>query len=276
MPQSTAPKFFCFVLMPFEQAFDDTYQLGVKQACAAADAYCERVDEQIFHERILDRIYNQIAKADLIIADMTGRNANVFYEVGYAHGLDKPAVLLTREAADIPFDLKHFPHIVYGNSITTLRDELTKRVQWFMGQERSAERGAFPVELYLADKNLANGEVVYTAEPGFYPKVKLTIENKGATTLGGGSFKIAVLCDERFPECAADGAKTIKLPNQKFLHVLPPLDYLFPGEFETCEFILRHVGVVNSDSQSTVTIRVFTDSGVRDFQLGIREPEEKK
>src|SRR4051812_35028355 len=114
---TTAPKFFCFALMPFSPEFDDIYNYGIKESCKNADAYCERVDEQIYHERILDRIYNQIAKADLIIADMTGRNPNVFYEVGYAHALNKPTILLTQNLEDIPFDLKHFPHIIYDKKI---------------------------------------------------------------------------------------------------------------------------------------------------------------
>ena len=48
---------------------------------------------------------------------MTGRNANVFYEVGYAHALGKIVLLLTKNADDIPFDLKHHQHIVYGGSV---------------------------------------------------------------------------------------------------------------------------------------------------------------
>lgn len=81
------PKPFVFVLMPFSSDFDDAYKLGIKKACKEAGAYAERVDEQIFDEQILERVYNQIAKADLIISDMTGRNPNVFYETGYAHAL---------------------------------------------------------------------------------------------------------------------------------------------------------------------------------------------
>lgn len=76
---TTAPKPFAFVLMPFDDAFNDIYQLGIKEACKEVNIFCERVDEQIFDKgTILDRIYNQITKADIIIADLSGRNPNVF------------------------------------------------------------------------------------------------------------------------------------------------------------------------------------------------------
>ena len=48
---------------------------------------------------------------------MTGRNPNVFYETGYAHALGKHVILLTQEAKDIPFDLKHYQHIIYAKRI---------------------------------------------------------------------------------------------------------------------------------------------------------------
>ncbi len=93
--------------MPFDSSFDDIYKFGIKGAAEDAGAYAERIDEQIFSEGILDRVFNQINKADVIVADMTGRNPNVFYEVGYAHALGKIVLLLTQQADDIPFDLKH-------------------------------------------------------------------------------------------------------------------------------------------------------------------------
>ena len=106
--------------------------MGVKPACEAAGAIAARVDEQIFLESILDRIYSEIERADLIVAEMTDRNPNVFYEAGYAHGLAKPVILLTKTADDIPFDLRHFPHVVHGGHISTLKSELQKRVRWFV------------------------------------------------------------------------------------------------------------------------------------------------
>ena len=136
---STAPKPFVFVLMPFNEDFDDIYKLGIKEAAKEVGAYAERVDEQIFNEGILERIFNQISKADVIVADMTGRNPNVFYEVGYAHALGKIVLLLTQKADDIPFDLKHKQHIVYGNGgskIQSLRSELTPRLNWAINESR--------------------------------------------------------------------------------------------------------------------------------------------
>lgn len=136
---STVPKPFVFVLMPFNEDFDDIYKLGIKEAAKEVGAYAERVDEQIFNEGILERIFNQISKADVIVADMTGRNPNVFYEVGYAHALGKVVLLLTQKADDIPFDLKHKQHIIYGNGgskIQSLRSELTPRLNWAISESR--------------------------------------------------------------------------------------------------------------------------------------------
>jgi hypothetical protein len=116
--------------MPFASSFDDVYRLGIKEAASSLGFRCERVDEQIYSEGILDRIYRQIEAADVIVADMSGQNANVFYEVGYAHAKDKLCILLTRDAADIPFDLKHRRHIVYGTSIQSLRDQVLSDLTW--------------------------------------------------------------------------------------------------------------------------------------------------
>jgi hypothetical protein len=125
----TRPKPFAFVLMPFSGEFDDAYKLAIKPACDAAGVHAERVDDQVFHDDILQRIYNQIAKADVVVAEMTGRNPNVFYETGYAHALGKAVILLTKHAKDIPFDLQHYPHIIYGESLSTLREQLESRVR---------------------------------------------------------------------------------------------------------------------------------------------------
>jgi nucleoside 2-deoxyribosyltransferase len=126
---------YAFVLMPFDTAFDDIYKLGIKETAEKLGIRAERVDEQIFHkENILERIYGQIDAADLIIADLTGRNPNVFYETGYAHAKGKLCLLLTSRADDIPFDLKHHRHLIYGDSIQNLRQALEKDLDWLKSE----------------------------------------------------------------------------------------------------------------------------------------------
>ena len=125
--------------MPFSSEFDDTYKLGIKETAIKCDVKAERLDEQLFGEGMLDRIYRQIDVADFIIADLSGRNANVFYELGYAHANEKICILLTKDASDIPFDLKHKRHIVYGDSITYLKKELGKNIEWAKGEAKARE-----------------------------------------------------------------------------------------------------------------------------------------
>lgn len=137
------PKPFAFVLMPFSASFDDTYHLGIKPACEEAGFYCERLDEQIFEERMLDRIYNQISKADLIIADLSDRNPNVFYETGYAHALGKRVILLTKNGEDIPFDLKHHFHIIYSDGIKSLKEALKSRASFYLRNPSSSTLNPF-------------------------------------------------------------------------------------------------------------------------------------
>ena len=137
--ESTLPKPFVFVLMPFDHSFDDIYKYGIKGAADDVGAYAERLDDQIFTEGMLDRIFNQISKADVIVADMTGQDPNVFYEVGYAHALGKIVILLTQKSNDIPFDLKHRQHTVYDN-IQNLQKELAARLRWAIAQSKQMLR----------------------------------------------------------------------------------------------------------------------------------------
>ena len=137
---------FAFVLMPFSSEFDDIYRLGVKEPAATLGIRAERVDDQIFVEGILERIYRQIDVADIIIADMSDQNPNVFYEVGYAHAKGKLCLLLTNDASHIPFDLKHKRHIVYGHSIRRLRELLTRDLQWAQQEIDKLRRSQIRVE----------------------------------------------------------------------------------------------------------------------------------
>ncbi len=121
---------FAFVLMPFDEKFNDIYKYGIKETANKIGIKAERVDEQMYSEGMLTRIYSQIDQAHLIITDMTGRNPNVFYEVGYAHAKNKICLHLTQESIDIPFDLQHQRHIIYKGSIEILKEKLLENLIW--------------------------------------------------------------------------------------------------------------------------------------------------
>lgn len=156
---------FAFVLMPFLKDFEDIYKLGIKEAALSLGIKAERVDEQIFREGILERIYRQIENADIIIADMSGQNPNVFYEVGYAHAKEKLCILLTNNVDDIPFDLKHHRHIVYEESIIKLKDLIINELVWAKNQIENIRNSRIKVKLnppsgnLVTSKYLARGEV---------------------------------------------------------------------------------------------------------------------
>jgi hypothetical protein len=72
-----------------------------------------RADDFFIGGHIMTEIWSAIVKAKVLIADCTGRNPNVFYEIGLAHALGKPVVLITQASEDVPFDLRHYRYIQY-------------------------------------------------------------------------------------------------------------------------------------------------------------------
>lgn len=125
---SDAPKPFVFVLMPFAKTFNPVYE-SIKRAANEAGCYAERVDDQHYDEEMTARIFNQIAKADFLIAVTDGSNPNVTLEIGYAQALGKLQVYCTKDITTIPFDLKTRPHVLYTNPID-LHRQLVKKIEW--------------------------------------------------------------------------------------------------------------------------------------------------
>lgn len=154
----TKPKPFAFVLMPFDKEFHDIYRLGIQETATKKGVVAERVDEQIYTESILERIYRQIDSADFIIADMTGKNPNVFYEVGYAHAKEKICMLITQRADDIPFDLKHHRHLVYDGSITNLQNLLSEDIEWVKSELERRKTITFEVSAKPTNEILSTNQ----------------------------------------------------------------------------------------------------------------------
>lgn len=104
----------CFVMMPFAAPLGDYYNKIYKPAIEKAGLRPVRADAEIFGTgKIIDQIWSGINASKVLVAELTSRNPNVFYELGLAHALEKPVVLVSSNEADIPFDLKHIRVIYY-------------------------------------------------------------------------------------------------------------------------------------------------------------------
>lgn len=108
----------CFIVMPFSvESLNIVYEDFVKPTLVdRCHLRAERGDDVFGSNVIMDDITNSIRKARLIIGDLTGRNPNVFYEVGIAHALNKQVLLMTQSIDDVPFDLRHRRALVYDYS----------------------------------------------------------------------------------------------------------------------------------------------------------------
>ncbi|MGV3623508.1 MAG: hypothetical protein ACO1OB_22000 [Archangium sp.] len=113
-----------FVAMPFKPELEDAFHYGIQQPLHAAGLLCERVDQSKFDGLIIERILKRIETAKVVIAELTGANANVYLEVGYAWGKGVRTVLLVRDVNELQFDVKAHRCIVYS-SIKDLEARLT-------------------------------------------------------------------------------------------------------------------------------------------------------
>jgi len=103
----------CFVMMPFGAWFDRYYQEIYAPAIKDAGFEPVRADELFSTGSVVEQIWEQIVKAKLLLADLTGKNANVFYELGLAHAARKPVIFTSAVVDDVPFDLRHLRVIIY-------------------------------------------------------------------------------------------------------------------------------------------------------------------
>jgi hypothetical protein len=119
-----------FVMMPFQEPLGAYYEKLYKPAIENAGLTPVRADSDIFGSgKIVDQIWSGINNAKVLVAELTDRNPNVFYELGLAHALQKPVVLVSSNQGDVPFDLKHVRVIFYDRSDPFWGQKLIEKVK---------------------------------------------------------------------------------------------------------------------------------------------------
>jgi len=106
-----------FVAMPFQEPFNTLYREVIKPEADERGFSVIRVDEISGPGIIFEDIKREIGEAKVVIAEITAPNQNVFYELGYAHALNKPTILLAQRGKELPFDIKSYRVIFYDDTI---------------------------------------------------------------------------------------------------------------------------------------------------------------
>jgi hypothetical protein len=125
-----------FVLMPFALSLKSIYDDHIKKVAKTLNLTIARADDFFSQNSVMYEVWSAITQASILVADCTGKNPNVFYEIGIAHAIGKPVILITQNQDDVPFDLRHIRYIQYDytppgmikfeNTLTTTISEIRK------------------------------------------------------------------------------------------------------------------------------------------------------
>ena len=110
-----------FVIMQFSTPYNELFTEVIRPVTEELGLSCIRADESFGPGVIIQDVERQILEAQVVIADITPANSNVYYEVGYAHALQKPTILIAEKTTDLPFDVSPFRVLFYENSIAGKR-----------------------------------------------------------------------------------------------------------------------------------------------------------
>jgi hypothetical protein len=125
---------YCFVAMPFRPELNYFFLYLKRHLEESYRLQVERGDASVLTRPLMDKVREQILRADLVIADVTGGNPNVFYEIGLAHAARKPVLFLTQDPPEAaPVDIRQFEFIGY---------DLSKHAE-FLSRLENAITGAF-------------------------------------------------------------------------------------------------------------------------------------
>ncbi len=130
-----------FVLMPFGDGhdsplscnFDQWYNSILRPAGEEAGFDVKRADQELLSGSIMEQVWEDLQSTDVVLAFLTGRNPNVFYELGLAHTLLKPVLLVADKREKLPFDVTHLRHYLYEDSnvdrVGIFKPEIRQRLQ---------------------------------------------------------------------------------------------------------------------------------------------------
>lgn len=111
-----------FVAMPFVAELQPVYEDHIQSVATSLGMSVMRADNFFTSHSVISDVWRAIYSARAVIADCTGRNPNVFYEIGLAHAIGKPVILIAQTEEDVPFDVRHLRYLRYSLTPRGMRD----------------------------------------------------------------------------------------------------------------------------------------------------------
>lgn len=142
----------CFIIMPFGGWFDKYYLEIYIPAIEDAGFDAKRADDLYRPGNIVNDIWTYTKEATVLLADLTNKNPNVFYELGLAHAITKPAVLITASMDDVPFDLRSLRVIEYDKNSPKWGELLQEKITKALLETLKNPKDAIPPTFFDIDK----------------------------------------------------------------------------------------------------------------------------
>lgn len=137
-----------FVLMPFAPDFDDVFEHIIRASLESAGFTVSRADEVRGSRSIMHDVVQGIFDAELIVADLTSANPNVYYELGIAHALRKKVILLAQDLEEVPFDLRAYRVVTYSTHFARVAEATALLLQIAVGAQDESMQFSSPVSDY--------------------------------------------------------------------------------------------------------------------------------
>jgi hypothetical protein len=183
--KEASPKDSCFVISPFGGWHDDYYSEIFCPAIRKAGLKPSRADDLFRSSNIVHDIWHLVVSSRVLLADLTGKNPNVFYELGLAHAARKPVLLLTQSMEDVPFDLRGLRIITYEVEHPKWGEVLREKIEQGLSETlESPERSVLPTFLEEEPKDTP----VVTADEARLIDLQQQVDSLRAETraTGGG------------------------------------------------------------------------------------------
>jgi hypothetical protein len=143
-----------FVAMPFDESVRPIFDDHIKKVAQGLELVARRGDDFFNSGSVMGEVWAAIVNARVVIADCTGRNPNVFYEIGIAHTVGIPVILITQHDEDMPFDLRHIRFLKYSYTPRGMM-EFEAILQKMLRETLFGEQVGLEASLAVARQNLS-------------------------------------------------------------------------------------------------------------------------